>query len=614
MSTFYVSVDGSDDGTGSAGDPFATIPRAVQATRECEKESERRIIVGGGRYKDVSVELDARDSGLVIEAAAGERPVLCGGHRIDGWRQEGAFWVADLPGVAEGAWDPRMLEVDGRFCPRARYPAEGRLTHESVFDVRWMTSTLGGWKRPPTEEELTTLKYAEGDLGPWLEPRNAELTLYHSWDDSMVGVASIDHETRLVRFSTPAGHPAGAFGEQTYVVWNVREGMTRPGQWYLDRARGQVVYWPLPGEEIEGVVAYLPTSDAILLVHSSEDAPTEDLVVRGLHLTIASTPLTAGGFGAWNMPGAITADGPLLGCRFADLRIHNVAGHGIKIREKGSRGNRIEGCEVEYTGAGGIYSSGDEGAITENLVTHVGLIYPAAIGIFGGGDGYVISHNDVYDTSYTAINGGAGKNSRIEYNDMARAMLVLNDGAAIYVIFAENLVMHGNVAREIAGGTGARHAYYLDEQSEGCVVTGNLAVGVPSASQNHWARHNRIENNVFINDGDVILHFPRSEDYTVARNVVCATGTIQFRNVDAVTRFERNICFSGADRMEGVRYVDGMYQPQETISVPFGEDLLNADPLFVDAEEGDYRFRPGSPALHLGIEPIDVSGAGRTKK
>lgn len=60
-----------------------------------------------------------------------------------------------------------------------------------------------------------------------------------------------------------------------------------------------------------------------------------------------------------------------------------------------------------------------------------------------------------------------------------------------------------------------------------------------------------------------------------------------------------------------MRYKDGMYEPLETVVLGPTEDLVNADPLFVDAQGGDYRFRPGSPARELGIEPIDVSQAGR---
>ena len=35
-----------------------------------------------------------------------------------------------------------------------------------------------------------------------------------------------------------------------------------------------------------------------------------------------------------------------------------------------------------------------------------------------------------------------------------------------------------------------------------------------------------------------------------------------------------------------------------------------ADPLFVDVQAGDYRLRPGSPALKLGFEPIGLGSVG----
>jgi hypothetical protein len=34
------------------------------------------------------------------------------------------------------------------------------------------------------------------------------------------------------------------------------------------------------------------------------------------------------------------------------------------------------------------------------------------------------------------------------------------------------------------------------------------------------------------------------------------------------------------------------------------------DPLFVDPENGDFRLRPDSPALRMGIVPIDLLKVG----
>ena len=82
--------------------------------------------------------------------------------------------------------------------------------------------------------------------------KNAEVRVYHMWDESLVGVARNDTQRHALIFSTPAISPAGAFGVKKYVIFNTREGMTRPGQWYLDRTGGRVVYWPLPGEDMTG--------------------------------------------------------------------------------------------------------------------------------------------------------------------------------------------------------------------------------------------------------------------------------------------------------------------------------------------------------------------------
>ena len=115
------------------------------------------------------------------------------------------------PSLGERALQVRALQVNGRFCPRARLPAEGAFTHHSHFKVRWMSTTLGGWERKPTLEELTSLKFDAADLGPWLDAQNAELTVYHAWDDSTVGIQSIDYKTHTIRFSNPAGHPPRRF-------------------------------------------------------------------------------------------------------------------------------------------------------------------------------------------------------------------------------------------------------------------------------------------------------------------------------------------------------------------------------------------------------------------
>jgi len=594
---YYVAPDGADDNRGSWRRPFATLGAARDAARRRGPDEPRCIVLKAGDYfLDEPLTLDERDSGLSIAPDDDAEVTLYGGRRLSGWRPDGeGFWAVDLPAVKAGNWDFRMLAVNGRFAQRARLPRKGFLTHLSEFKVPWMNTTGGGWKRKPTAAELTTMRVRPGDLPPSLDLRSAELTVYHMWDESIVGLKALDRETGTLTFSTPAGHPPGAFGVKKYVVWNVREGLTDPGQWYLDRGAGKIVYWPLPGEDMLDAVAIAPTVESIIRLRGKVYAPVKDVTVRGIRLSVTNTPLKAGGFGAGKFAGAIDVVNSDA-CRLLDLEVVRVGGQGIKAES--SRRLAVERCHIHHTGACGVKVNGPEVAVADCHIHHVGVTYPSAIGLWGRGRherGVTFAHNHVHDTPYTAI-AASGDRHTIEANLIERAMQTLHDGAGIYITFCRKVVVRGNFIRDIAdtGGYGAS-AYYVDEQAEGCLVEGNLALRVKRPSHNHMARRNTVRNNVFVVTGDATLTFPKSSDYTFERNVIRATGAITFTHPAAVTGFAGNVLFSGTGKVVGPELRDGS---------------ILAEPKLIEFETGKVRFAADSPAHRLGIEPIDVSGAG----
>lgn len=598
--TTYVVSPSGREGT------FPTLHAACQAARESPAQSARTVVIEAGDYfLSESVVLTEKDNGLTLRAAPGAEVRLYGGRTVTGWKRDGgAFYAADLPGVEEGRWDFRALIVDGRYCRRARLPEEGHFEHLSRFDVPWMTTTGGGWKRKPTGRELTTLKYRPEDLGPWLDVHNAEVTVYHMWDESLVGLSAMDTKAHTLTFSTPAGHPPGAFGVRKYVVWNVREGMTRPGQWYLDRTRGKVVYRPLAGQDMAEVEVIAPTVESIITLDGTIDRPVKNITIAGLTLSATTTPLRAGGFGAGRFAGALSATSAEH-CTFADLRIVNVGGQGIKIAGSDLR---VDRCHVHHVGACGIRFGGNALKIRDNHVHDIGLTYPSAIALSGGGQNGEIAHNHVHHTPYSAITCG-GRANRIEHNRIHHAMQKLHDGAGIYCFAGEDLVLSGNFIHDITdtGGYGAS-AYYLDERSEGCLVEGNLSVNVARPSHNHMAKGNTLRNNVFISDTDLRLTFPRSSDYTFERNVLCAKGKIVFENFEAITTARHNILF-GAEGAVQCHKLD-RYSKTDSYALTPDDPNAHADPLLTAYAEGKVEFAADSPAIAMGIEPIDVSDAG----
>ena len=608
---FFVAPNGNDANPGTTAKPFATLVKARDAARAAKAADARVVVRGGSYFLDAPLGLDGRDSGLTIEAALREKPVLHGGRLITGWQRDSdGFWSVALPAIGTNKWDFRMLVVNGRFCPRARLPQTGEFTHLTEFKVPWMSTSGGGWKRKPTVEELTTMRCKPGDLGPWLDVASAELTVYHMWDESRVGLLSHDPATQTLTFSTPSGHPPGAFGVKKYVVWNVREGMTAPGQWYLDKRASKVVYWPRRGEDMRRAVVLAPTMESVIRLDGTPKSPVRNVTVRGLTVTLTTTPLKAGGFGAGAYAGAVSlihADD----CRLEKLTIFNVAGQGI--RSWNSDRLCIEGCEVRDTGACGIWIGGKENVVSSNHVFRVGLLYPSAIAVSTGGQGNLIAHNEIHDTPYSAVAAG-GNNHRIEANLIYRAMQELHDGAGIYITFCTNVTVRGNVVRDIVdlGGYGAS-AYYLDEQARQCLVESNLSVGVNWPVHLHMTTNNTVRANVFVMDGNAKVSMARTTGATFDRNVFHATGDILFRcATNGIAAMPNNIFYSGTGKVIWEKLAD--YGTKAKVPLELRDGSVLANPLFLDLKRGDYRFKPASPARKLGIQPLDVRAAGRQQR
>lgn len=544
-SMFYVAPNGQDANPGTREQPFKTLAAARDAAREAEGGPHRVVMTPGEYFLTETFDLDSRDNGLTIEAEESGKVTVYGGTLVTGWRRDGErFWRADVTGVKEGQRDFRALVVDGRMPQRARFPESGTFTHRSTFDVRWMTTAGGGWQRKPTPEELTTMLYDPKDLPATLDVKNAEIRVYHMWGESLVRVAENDTQRHALVFSSPTGHPPGGFRVKKYVVWNTREGMTRPGQWYLDRTAGRIVYWPLPDEDMSQAKVIAPSLERIIRVAGTREKPVEKITIRGLTLQATTTPLRGGGFGAGQFDGALRADWARQ-CVLEGLEICNVGGQGIWSRHLVDC--QIVDCHIHHTGACGLKTDGASTLVSRNQIHNVGACYPSAIALWGGGrydKGLHIYRNEIHDAPYSGIICG-GDHHRIEENLIYRVMREMHDGGAIYCSGGKQLLLRGNVARdivEVGKGYGAS-AYYLDEQCENCIVERNVSVGVPRPTHNHMARDNVVQDNVFITEGDMTLSFSRSAGYTFRGNTLFSPGKIIINQPGAVTTWEGNVIF-----------------------------------------------------------------------
>jgi hypothetical protein len=422
-------------------------------------------------------------------------------------------------------------------------PESGTLTHHSTFDVPWLSSVGGGWERKPTAEELTTMLYDMKDIPATLEARNAEVRVYHMWDESMVGVSRNDTQRHALIFWPAAKSPPGAFGVKKYVIFNTVEGMTQPGQWYLDRRGGQLVYWPLPGEDIGKVRVIAPRLERLIHIAGNKKQLVEKITIRGLILQGTNTPLKAGGFGAFAFDGAVRIDSAR-GCTLEKLEICNVGGQGLLATKLAD--SLITECHVHHTGACGIRIEGSGTGIAHNHVHQIGVYYPSAVAVSADGrseKGLHLYRNEIHDAPYSGIVLG-GRNHLIEENLIYRVMREMQDGGAIYG-GVTNCILRGNMVRDIVkmGEGYGVSSYYLDEGARDCLVERNVSVGVERPTHNHIATNTTIRNNVFISDGDMTLSFQRSRGCVVQGNTFFTPGKLTVSPPSAVTLWKDNLVF-----------------------------------------------------------------------
>jgi len=127
--------------------------------------------------------------------------------------------------------------------------------------------------------------------------------------------------------------------------------------------------------------------------------------------------------------------------------------------------------------------------------------------------------------------------------------------------------------------------------------------------------NNRAENNIIAEVGQGRMSYMKlvegpMTDAVIKRNILYHSGE------NPTFYFERRCGRANAAHTDyNIYYCGGNPDVSQAVLDKNQRDGVDAhslavDPMFVDPENGDFRFKPNSPALKLGIVPIDVSKIG----
>ena len=509
----YISPEGNDGNSGIEKLPMKSLRAALLISRE---KSIKTIILRGGKYYGVSVNLEPADSGLVIKNYKKEKPILYGGVKITKLYKENKFICADLP-VNNAGWDFRMILVNDSLRERSRLPEKGYFNHLSEWNVKVLPLVYGEWERKPTKQELSSLKYDSKDVNPWIkDSTSAELTVLHSFDESYLGVRSVDTVHHLLHFTYPSIEVPGSFGNKNYVVWNTMQGITHPGQWYFDKSKRKIYYWPIKGQDSTNTNIVVPITRNVITFLKG----TKSIILEGLTIEATGNHLQNEDFAAMGIDAAIIGSG-VSQIVLNKLTIKQTGGSAIKLSGKNIT---ISDSKFNALGGGGIYYFGRNINIKNCTIENTGLIFSGAVGIRGNGECDSIKNCNIINIPYSGIN-IHGDSCLIEKCTIKHVMTIFQDGGALYCGVQKNSTIRNNF---IIGNNTSRFTMgiYFDEQSYNCLAKNNTVINSGIPVHCHMAKDILYENNIFFDLNQQHINYGRSTGIGLSHNLFIAPSVI----------------------------------------------------------------------------------------
>ena len=605
----------------SPAGPIKTLLAARDAARGSRRPGSAApvniILHNGTYYLPETLLLEEQDSNTIWQAAPGEHPIISGGRIISNWTKgPGQVWQAHTS-------QPyfRQLFVDDRRATRARTPNYGFFRADG----------------PSSQHKPFELHFRGTDIQPRWAGHGVEVVTLLAWSDLRMPIMKVDEGTHIATLASDP-QPSNKESDARYFIENTPDALDAPGEWYLDRASGLVSYLPLPGENLMQAQVVAPALSTLIQLRGSSETGhfVRHIVFRGLTFEHAAWTMDAAGYAdtqaASPAPSAVEASGAL-DCTFEKCSFAHLGGYAMSLG-RGSKRNQVLASHFFDLGAGGIKigepvqhpANADQNyqnIIADNHLHDLGLVYAAGVGIWVlQSSRNQIIHNHIHDLFYTAISVGwtwgygpnQSKGNLIAFNHLhSVGQGMLSDMGGIYTLGIQpGTVIRNNLIHDIASFTYGGWGIYPDEGSSEELIENNIVYHCKSAGfHQHYGRDNIVRNNIFAFNRENQLMRTRAEphrSFTLQNNIVYFdSGRLLGSNwTGSMFTTEKNVFY---DR-RGPRILFAGQTFSAWQLAGHDQQSVIADPLFVNADNFDFRLRPASPALRLGFHQIDMSTVG----
>jgi hypothetical protein len=650
QNSIFVSATGDDSSLGTVSRPLKSFQAAQTAIRRLKKENSGTISVyfrAGTYYLPETIVFTPEDSGrtgapIIYAPYPGEQVLFSGGSRLfPKWTpyRDGIMKTFVPSGTATD-----QLFVNGELQILARYPN---------YDAN--AKYLNGYAPDAINPER---------VQRWADPRGAYIHALHQylWGDMHYVITGKSADGNLIYEGGWQNNRPKPMHAQYRFVENVFEELDSPGEWYLDKAKSTLYFYPPAGLDLGNAAIGTVRLKHLVEFRGTPDDPVKWIELRGFTFQHTSRtfmetrePLLRSDWRIYR-GGAIFLAGAE-DCLVDDCFLDQVGGNGIFVSGYNRR-IQISRCHIAAAGANGVCFVGERKAVRnpldsyddrlaiadldltpgpcspdypEDCLVEDSLIYktgrvekqtaPVEIAI---SKSITVRHCSIYDVPRAGINIGDGcwGGHHIDHCDVFETVKETGD--------------HGSFNSwgrdRYWGATGVDLDTVVDSSNPKLPVLD--AMEPNTLSNNRWrcdhgwdidlddgSTNYHIYNNLCLNGGLKL----REGFYRVCENNVLVNNTLHphvwykdshdifrsnimsapYRPIQVRT-WQQEIDFNFWHRAGEAAAPAVALQKQSLLDA----HSLQGDAMFVDPLAGDYRVKPGSPALSLGFVNFEMHSFG----
>lgn len=656
----YVSPQGNDLASGSKSEPFHSLNKAIEGRLNNAATDTLVICMApGDYYLNRPFTIDRPSSRpIVIQSATTEKARLIGGVEIKGWQQCGdKLYRAYIPEVSRFGFSFEQFYVNGQRATLARTPnadwnyVKGSKEQSFVKGTRFAAYATQQIQLDPAD--LHSLQKVSAE-----DVSSIKIRFYHKWDNTQKRIEYLNVDSGYVYIKGKGMHPWNPIANGSrYILYNYKEALDVPGEWYLDKREGYIYYMPREQEKMDAAVCFAPALHQLVAFKGEPDRAVKNIHFR--HISFQYTSYTTPANGDEPIQAAAPTEAALMfdyteNVSFTDCDLQHTGGYGIWFRQE-CHNNRVERCYMADLGAGGIkigepYYRQNGRAVTghnvicNNIITHAGSELPCGVGVamFHTSDNQVV-HNEISDLRYSGISIGWvwGYNQSpdiwtssidekgvmdflqtklvspavrnvVEYNHIHHiGWGELSDMGAVYTLGeSAGTRISNNVIHDVLSYDYGGWGLYTDEGSTGVEMTNNLVYRCKSGGfHQHYGKENKIENNIFAFGHYYQAQYTRVEphlSFSFKHNII-----VQDKGETLAGVWER-----GNIEMDYNLYwhyssapAFGSYSPKEWFKRKEPHSIV-ANPLFKDAKADNYEFASLQAVRKIKFKPFDHSKAG----